>query len=106
MKTMRTLYGLLFVFAIVACSAGSQSVVPTTQSVPQDNGRKASSDASTFVVPVASEPGKTAANSTGNLVDPGFESGGYVSWPQCGTVNARIATYRPHTGSYSDLNGQ
>ena len=110
MKSLRTLYGLLFVFAIVACSAGSQSVVPAAAgSQGQDAGRTAAAEPHYNVKPIAaavSQPGdKTVADATGNLVDPGFESGGYVSWTQCGTVNARIATYRPHTGSYSDLNG-
>jgi hypothetical protein len=110
LKSLRTLYGLLFVFAIVACSAGSQSVVPASSgSQGQDAGRTAAAEPHFNVKPIAaavSQPGdKTVADATGNLVDPGFESGGYVSWTQCGTVNARIATYRPHTGSYSDLNG-
>ena len=52
---------------------------------------------------------RTAAkplDATGTLQDGGFESGGYTYWQQCGTVNARINTYRAHSGSYSDLNGQ
>ncbi len=49
---------------------------------------------------------KKAQDASGALVDGGFESGGYTYWQQCGSVNARILTSRPHTGSYSDLNGQ
>ena len=44
-------------------------------------------------------------DASGTLQDGSFESGGYTYWQQCGTVNARVATYRAHTGSYSDLNG-
>ena len=112
MKSMRTLFGLVFVFAIVACAAGSQNVVPSPGSGPQAQvpGRTAAAEPH-FVIqnpaaPAAQPGDKTVADASGNLADPGFESGGYASWTQCGTVNARIATYRPHTGSYSDLNGQ
>ncbi|HEX3551534.1 MAG TPA: protease pro-enzyme activation domain-containing protein [Candidatus Elarobacter sp.] len=42
----------------------------------------------------------------GNVVaDPGFESGGFSYWSQCGNVSARINTSKPHTGSYSEQSG-
>jgi hypothetical protein len=42
----------------------------------------------------------------GNVVqDPGFESGGFTYWSQCGNVNATISTANPHTGKYSELSG-
>ncbi len=37
--------------------------------------------------------------------DPGFESGRFTYWAQCGNVNARITTAKPHTGSYSEWSG-
>lgn len=45
------------------------------------------------------------ADQNGNLADPGFESGGFTYWSQCGTVNAKITTTRPHTGRYSEYSG-
>ncbi len=41
----------------------------------------------------------------GVLADGGFESGGYTYWQQCGNINAHVTPSKPHTGSYSDLNG-
>jgi hypothetical protein len=38
---------------------------------------------------------------TNVLSDPGFESGGFASWAQCGGVNAAMSTTRAHTGTYS-----
>jgi cell division septation protein DedD len=39
------------------------------------------------------------------LSDPGFESGGFTYWQQCGSVSAKINTTKPHTGSYSESGG-
>jgi hypothetical protein len=45
-------------------------------------------------------------DASGNLVDGGFEDGAnYTNWQQCGSVNAGIGTWRPHTGSYSQKDG-
>ena len=44
-------------------------------------------------------------DATNVLSDPGFESGGFTYWPQCGNVNASITTAKPHTGSYSERSG-
>jgi hypothetical protein len=45
-------------------------------------------------------------DANGNLVDGGFEDGAnYTNWQQCGDVNASIGTWRPHTGSYSQKDG-
>ena len=38
---------------------------------------------------------------TNILQDPGFESGGFTYWPQCGSVNASMTTAKAHTGTYS-----
>jgi len=42
---------------------------------------------------------------TNIISDPGFESGGYTYWQQCGNVNARVTTARAHTGKYSEFAG-
>ncbi len=44
-------------------------------------------------------------DATNVLSDPGFESGGFTYWPQCGNVSASITTAKPHTGSYSERSG-
>ncbi len=44
-------------------------------------------------------------DATNVISDPGFESGGFAFWPQCGNVSAHISTAKPHTGSYSQWSG-
>ncbi len=44
-------------------------------------------------------------DATNVVADPGFESGGFSYWSQCGNVNAAITTAKPHTGSYSERSG-
>ncbi|MBV9408775.1 MAG: hypothetical protein JO164_08115, partial [Candidatus Eremiobacteraeota bacterium] len=44
-------------------------------------------------------------NGANVVADPGFESGGFTSWAQCGNVSARISTSKPHTGRYSEQSG-
>lgn len=92
---------------IIACSGPGGSSTPA---VSQASGRTAAPKTYTIKVPQQSSNSSSSdkrkvMDSTGALVDGGFESGGTTYWQQCGNVNARVATYRPHTGSYSDLNG-
>ncbi len=103
MQTVRVGAALATIAFVVACSGGNagtnNSILPTTQAANR------ATVARRLTVPrnaVKVRP----ADSNGNLADGGFESGGYTYWQQCGSVNARVATYRPHTGKYSDLNGQ
>jgi hypothetical protein len=42
---------------------------------------------------------------SGTLGDPGFESGGYAWWAQCGNARAQVGAMQPHTGSYSEFAG-
>jgi subtilase family serine protease len=44
-------------------------------------------------------------DATNVLSDPGFESGGFAYWPQCGNASASITTAKPHTGLYSERSG-
>ncbi|HZO94884.1 MAG TPA: protease pro-enzyme activation domain-containing protein, partial [Candidatus Baltobacteraceae bacterium] len=44
-------------------------------------------------------------DATNVVADPGFESGGFSYWSQCGNVAAKISTAKPHTGKYSELSG-
>jgi hypothetical protein len=42
---------------------------------------------------------------TSALSDPGFESGGFRFWQQCGNVNASITAARAHDGKYTLKSG-
>ena len=49
---------------------------------------------------------RTATSGSHNAVaDPGFESGGFKYWKQCGNVKAQITTALSHTGKYSEFGG-
>ena len=39
------------------------------------------------------------------VLDPGFESGGYASWRQCGDVNATVQSAVRHSGTYAERSG-
>ena len=39
------------------------------------------------------------------IQDPGFESGGFRHWQQCGNVNASITAARAHGGKYTQKSG-
>lgn len=62
-------------------------IKPAVHTVPKGRTPQAHTDASNIIS------------------DPGFESGGFLYWPQCGNVNAHITTAKPHTGSYSEWSG-
>jgi hypothetical protein len=106
---MSALAGALFVTTLVACNGGTGSVPP----------KQGARDPEAFVPPNTTAARgtqtmrqirvpKSAADaharhtlSTNLLSDPGFESGGFASWSQCGNVNAAMSTTRAHTGTYS-----
>jgi PLD-like domain len=85
MLRLRAALAIALMVSAAAC-AGGASYTPTAQ-------------------PNAATKSLRSHDASGTLQDGGFESGGYTYWQQCGTVNARVATYRAHSGSYSDLNG-
>lgn len=86
--------------AVASCNSGSTSSVPSAQNA----GRRAAETAHRQIA-VPKAAARHTMDATGNLVDGGFESGGYTYWQQCGSVNASIGTWRPHTGSYSQKDG-
>ncbi len=87
---------------VSACSGGASQ--PAIPSAPHNTGAKR--PASTrIVVPARKPAGRVTSMATNVIGDPGFESGGFSTWQQCGSVNATISTTRVHSGSYSDLNG-
>ncbi len=55
------------------------------------------------VHPTQTDMARTDASNV--VSDPGFESGGFSYWAQCGNVNAKIDTSKPHTGRYSEQSG-
>jgi len=58
-----------------------------------------------YKIPTTTQKRLVRSNATNIISDPGFESGGFAYWSQCGNVNARINTTKPHTGSYSEVSG-
>jgi hypothetical protein len=56
-------------------------------------------------IPTGVQKQAVKVDATNVISDPGFESGGFAYWPQCGNVNAKINTTKPHTGSYSESSG-
>jgi hypothetical protein len=44
-------------------------------------------------------------NAPNAIPDPGFESGGFRYWQQCGNVNASITSARAHGGKYTQKSG-
>jgi subtilase family serine protease len=76
--------------------------VDQAKGVTPDNGRVMTPPAH-IIRPGIRQAVRTDA--TNVLSDPGFESGGFTYWPQCGNANAAITTAKPHTGSYSERSG-
>jgi hypothetical protein len=106
---MSALAGALFVTALVACNGGTGSV-PSKQGVrdpeafvpPNTSAARGTQTMRQIRVPqTASDAHARHTLSTNILSDPGFESGGFASWGQCGNVNAAMSTTRAHTGTYS-----
>ena len=86
--------------AVASCNSGATSSVPSAQAA----GRTTAPTGKRHMN-VPKSPPRHKMDANGNLVDGGFESGGYTYWQQCGSVNASIGTWRPHTGSYSQKDG-
>ena len=86
---------------LLAACGGHEGTVPSVNA--GSAGRTKS--ARQITVPKKSAHARHTMDSNGNLVDGGFESGGFTYWEQCGNVNARITTAKAHSGSYSELSG-
>jgi phospholipase C len=48
---------------------------------------------------------QTRAHAANAVKDPGFESGGFTYWKQCGNVPASIVTTQAHSGTHSAFEG-
>ncbi len=93
--------------SVVSAASLSNLVIARSKA---DQARSAIADAGRTGAPVALKPGSTKVqalktDATNIVSDPGFESGGFTYWSQCGSVNATISTTNPHTGSYSERSG-
>ena len=90
-------------------TASLSNVVVVRTKVDQAKGVTAADDGRVITPPAhIIRPGIKQAvrtDATNVLSDPGFESGGFTYWPQCGNANASITTAKPHTGSYSERSG-
>ena len=112
-RLMSALAGALFVTTLVACNGGTGSVPPKQGArdpeafVPANTSAARGTQTMRQIrVPrTASDAHARHTLSTNILSDPGFESGGFASWAQCGNVNAAMSTTRAHTGTYSARGG-
>jgi hypothetical protein len=91
----------LLAFALALVCAGASATPSAAQGEPA-----ASPPASERHV-VASHPRPRArtrlvrTNVPNAVPDPGFESGGFAYWQQCGSVNASVTAARAHAGKYA-----
>jgi hypothetical protein len=99
-KSLRVLFAVVMAIAVASCNSGSTSSVPSAQSADRHAAQTTHRH-----IDVPKSAVRHTMDANGNLADGGFESGGYTYWQQCGSVNAAIGTWRPHTGSYSQKDG-
>ena len=112
-RLMSALAGAMFVTTLVACNGGSGGVPPKQglrdpEAFVPPNTSVARGTQTMRQIRVPKAPSDAHARrtlSTNILSDPGFESGGFASWGQCGNVNATMSTIRAHTGTYSARGG-
>ncbi|MDQ6943074.1 MAG: hypothetical protein M3169_11260 [Candidatus Eremiobacteraeota bacterium] len=112
-RLMSALAGALFVTTLVACNGGTSSVPPKPGArdpeafvPPNTSAARGTQTMRQIHVPKAAADAHARHTlSTNVLSDPGFESGGFASWGQCGNVNATMSTIRAHTGTYSARGG-
>lgn len=112
-RLMSALAGALFVTALVACNGGTGSVPSKPGArdpeafVPANTSAARGTQTMRQIHVPQTAPDAHARHTlaTNILSDPGFESGGFASWGQCGNVNAAMSTTRAHTGTYSARGG-
>lgn len=104
MKSLRVLFACMMAVAVASCNSGATSSVPSAQTAGRTIAPTGKRHMSVPKTASKNTPRHTM-DANGNLADGGFESGGYTYWQQCGSVNASIGTWRPHTGSYSQKDG-
>ncbi len=100
---LRVVFACLMALASVSCGAGgANKTVPSTQ----DSTRHAADMSNRrMTLPQSGPASRHRMDSTGALMDGGFESGGYTYWAQCGNVNASVQTTYVHSGKYAQTSG-
>lgn len=96
------------VASLVACSGGAASAPtmmrdPDLVGVPPPAAQRGTQTARQITIPASAKRQTQSTNVA--IGDPGFESGGFTSWAQCGSLNATISTTHVHTGIYSERSG-
>jgi hypothetical protein len=98
---------MLAAITLASCGGGTNRAVPAQRDpeayvAPNTSAQRGAQTARQIRVPASGAQGHGRhALATNLLSDPGFESGGFASWSQCGNVNAAMSTTRAHAGTYS-----
>ncbi len=102
-RFLTVLVSAVLAISFSSCGAGSNGSVPSSAAREAQAGVPPARGTQTMrqirVPQVAGSQRRTLA--TNVLADPGFESGGFASWSQCGNVDASMSTTRAHSGTYS-----
>jgi hypothetical protein len=91
---LRKLLTILGLSALALSACGGSGTTPVSRTGTASQHRIALPNAT-----------RRRMDASGNLADPGFESGGFTYWQQCGNVNAAITTAKAHSGYYSERSG-
>ena len=95
----------LLVALLAGCGGGSSSSIPHAGTVPQSRVLHNHAGIHVKVRASSGVVARHAMDNTNVVADPGFESGAFGSWQQCGNMNAVIDSSAPHGGSYDALVG-
>lgn len=108
MKKKQSILASSLIIALTACGGGASTVVPshgpaTTMTTVHHNhvGMHVRVPASLHKAPRLHRMATTA----NVIADPGFESGAFSTWSQCGNAAATIDSSAPHSGTYDALVG-
>lgn len=114
-KLLKVGFSLLTGLALASCTSSSNpgpalppaSVQPLTQTQPQTESQTQAQVRAPAARRHIHMPRQSMRpmDQNGVLQDPGFESGGFTYWQQCGNVNAHITTRKAHSGRYSEFSG-
>ena len=108
-SALRVSAALATIALVVACSGGGTtgsstgtSVVPETL---QNGGARKPSNLRVHLTKQHAGTRKAQVTGTNIVADPGFESGSFGSWYDCGSVAASITSEKAHSGTYSGFSG-
>jgi cell division septation protein DedD len=103
--------GVLLALAAAACSGGGGGTGSTSSLVPSvvQNGGQVKPSALHINLPKHSNTvRKSQALGANTISDPGFESGAYGAWYDCGggSISTQFSTAQKHSGTYGMLSGR